>query len=258
LSSNYKEMYIQEHIPGSRHFDISQILKTLPDGSAQLAHPLEFQAYVRSLGIDDDCQVITYDHGDQSKSIVTATFVWWLFKLYGHSKVTVMNGGLKEWKKYTSSEPSYQAVSGQARAIQGGNFKAGWNPKWIITYPDVLSKVQDKKTQIADSRNANEYIGAIKAPDAKETGRIKYSINVPTADLINPDGGLKNQQEIKELLKAKKIDGSQPVVVYDNTAIEASALYFSMIQAGYDARLYDDGWKEWAENAPIEYKDRGS
>lgn len=257
-NANYKEMFVQEHLPGARHFDISQILKTNPDGSAQFAHPLEFQAYARTLGIDSDCQVITYDHGEHPKSIITATFVWWLFKLYGHSKVTVMNGGLKEWKKFTSNEPTYQPASGPARAIQPGNLKAAWNPKWIITYPDVLSKVQDKKTQIVDSRNVNEYSGAVKPDDAKESGRIKYAINIPTSELISSDGGLKNLQEIKEILKTKKVDGNQPVIVYDNTAIEASALYFSLVQAGYEARLYDDGWKEWAENAPIEYKDRGT
>lgn len=259
LADNYKELYTKEHIPGARHFDIAQILKTLPDGTAQLAHPLEFQSYARSLGIDNDCHVIAYDHSEQSNSVVTATFVWWLFKLYGFTRVTVMNGGLKEWKKFTANEPSFQPISGPAKAVQQGDLKAGWlGPKWIITYPDVLAKVKDRKTQIVDSRNPNEYSGVIKPSDAKESGRIKYAVNVPTSDIINDEGGLKTLTEIKEFFSNKKVDPAQPAIAYDNSALMASALYFSMNQAGYEVRLYDGGWKEWAEKAPVEYKERGT
>ena len=36
---------------------------------------------MRSLGVDSDCLVVLYDHGEKDISLMTATFVWWAFKV---------------------------------------------------------------------------------------------------------------------------------------------------------------------------------
>lgn len=104
------QRYYEEHIPGARHFDFSKVTKRTTSGSFEFAHPLDFQTYARSLGVDNDCRIVAYDHSETNGSIATATFAWFMFKLYGHKNVTLMNGGLKEWKKVVK-EPEYQPVS---------------------------------------------------------------------------------------------------------------------------------------------------
>uniref|UniRef100_A0A0M3JAL9 Rhodanese domain-containing protein n=1 Tax=Anisakis simplex TaxID=6269 RepID=A0A0M3JAL9_ANISI len=40
-------------------------------------HPLHFQRYARSLGIDNECHVIVYDRGDT----IWATYAVWIFNV---------------------------------------------------------------------------------------------------------------------------------------------------------------------------------
>lgn len=252
------QRYNEEHIPGARHFDISKVTKRLSDGSFQIDHPLEFQTYARSLGIDKDCQVVVYDHSDSSKSIVTATYVWSLFKLFGQQKVTVMNGGLKEWKRVVdaSKESAYQATNTPTKAAKDGDFEAVWDPKYVISYSDVEDAVKKGKTQIVDTRSPDFDKGTNKDKDAKEGGRIKGSINAPTEEMLTNEGALKILPDLKKWMTSKNLQTGTPTIVYDNTAMDASALYFVMIQASYpDVKLYDGGWIEFSYKAPRELKE---
>lgn len=82
----------------ARHFDIERILDPLTTKRRNLVHPLVFQvppapslapslergalqSYVRGLGVDRDCLVVLYDHGESETALMTATFVWWAFKV---------------------------------------------------------------------------------------------------------------------------------------------------------------------------------
>uniref|UniRef100_A0A915K8Z5 Rhodanese domain-containing protein n=1 Tax=Romanomermis culicivorax TaxID=13658 RepID=A0A915K8Z5_ROMCU len=131
MNPNYAQLYAEEHIPSAkfellprstdaespfRHFDINKVLnKNTNFGDQSVVTPLvnilDFQNYVRSLGVTKDCHVTLYDHGEAKNSILTATYVWYLFRLHNYNKVTIINGGLKAWKEWTKNEPRYQATN---------------------------------------------------------------------------------------------------------------------------------------------------
>jgi thiosulfate/3-mercaptopyruvate sulfurtransferase len=81
------------HIPGARFFDIDDI----SDDRSSLPHmvpPVEkFVSRVRRLGIGDGHRIVVYD----SVGIFSAARVWWMFRLFGHEDVAVLDGGLKRW-----------------------------------------------------------------------------------------------------------------------------------------------------------------
>jgi len=165
---------------------------------------------------------------------------------------------LKEWKKYVNSvsEPSYQAINTPSKAPKDGDFEALWSPKYVVSYPDVEDAVKKGKTQIVDSRSPDFDKGTNKDKDAKEGGRIKGSINAPDEEMLTNDGALKILPDLKKWMAAKNIETNRPTIVYDNTAMDASALYFVMTQAGFpDVKLYDGGWIEYSYKAPKDLKE---
>ena len=81
------------HIPGAVFFDIDQIA----DRSSPLPHMLPaaeaFAQAVGSLGIGSDDEIVVYDQvGARS-----APRVWWTFRVFGHDRVRVLDGGLPKW-----------------------------------------------------------------------------------------------------------------------------------------------------------------
>ena len=85
--------FSQRHIPGAMLFDIEDV----SDRNISLPHMLptaeQFGAQMSTLGISNEELVVIYDvHG-----IRTSPRAWWTFRVFGHEKVAVLNGGLPKW-----------------------------------------------------------------------------------------------------------------------------------------------------------------
>jgi thiosulfate/3-mercaptopyruvate sulfurtransferase len=81
------------HISGAQFFDIdaiSNIETTLPH---MLPSSEKFAAEVARLGATNKKKIICYD----SVGLFSAARVWWMFKVFGHDNVVVLEGGLKKW-----------------------------------------------------------------------------------------------------------------------------------------------------------------
>src|SRR5690606_15855990 len=87
------EDYAARHIPGAVFFDVDAIA----DRSSSLPHmlpsPEQFARDAGNLGIGNDDLVIIYDRGDY----MGAPRAWWMFGVFGHDRVRVLDGGLKTW-----------------------------------------------------------------------------------------------------------------------------------------------------------------
>ncbi|KAG0476368.1 hypothetical protein HPP92_013209 [Vanilla planifolia] len=82
--------YQVAHIPGALFFDVDGI----SDRKSNLPHMLPseeaFAAAISALGIDNKDGVVVYD----GKGIFSAARAWWMFRVFGHDKVWVLDGGL--------------------------------------------------------------------------------------------------------------------------------------------------------------------
>ena len=83
------ENYDAGHIPGAVFWDIDAIA----DPQSSLPHMLPdettFQGYMKMLGIGSDHHVIVYDN----MKLMTAPRVWWTLRVFGHERVSLLNGG---------------------------------------------------------------------------------------------------------------------------------------------------------------------
>jgi thiosulfate/3-mercaptopyruvate sulfurtransferase len=118
------EEFVAQHIPGARFFDID----AASDSTSPYPHMLPsadlFQSYVRKLGIHAGDQIVVYD----TLGLFSAARVWWMFRVFGHEKVAVLDGGLPAWK--ASGLP---LASGELASAPEGDFAAQFHPELLAT-----------------------------------------------------------------------------------------------------------------------------
>jgi len=152
----------QTHIPGASFFDIDEC----NDKSSEFDHMLptvgEFANYVGKLGIGNNTHVVVYDASDFGS--FSAPRVWWMFRVFGHNSVSVLNGGLKNWLR--EGHPITEQYSKPERA----EFKASFNKPWVKTYEDVLNNIKTNEFQVVDARANGRFRGVEPVPRSSKYG----------------------------------------------------------------------------------------
>ena len=142
---NAIDEYEQGRIPGSVFFDIDKV----SDTSSPLPHMLPseevFAESVSSKGISSNDHVFVY----VTKECFSAPRVWWMFRVFGHKKVSVIDGGLEAWvcmncivlnniklhfnnnKKKSIGGP---LESGTSTSTSSGQFKAKLNKNMVSNW----------------------------------------------------------------------------------------------------------------------------
>jgi thiosulfate/3-mercaptopyruvate sulfurtransferase len=148
-----------------------------------------------------------------------------MMKYLGHKNVRVLDGSIDDWVGAKMPSQSTPTI------LPGKIYTPTVNSKLLSTYDYVKSGT----AQIVDARTADEH----------DAGYITGSINIPYDEVL--DGKkLKDESALKKLLSS--LDENRPVVVYTNTGVKASMLWFALNALGYDARLYT--WQDWNAHQP--------
>jgi thiosulfate/3-mercaptopyruvate sulfurtransferase len=196
-------------------------------------------------GITADTEVILY--GDFNNWF--AAFVFWVFKIYGHENLKIMNGGRKKWelenKEYTTDEPQLQTTKYIAQPPDEG----------LRAYLFDVSRAIDKEdTVMVDVRSPAEFTGEITAPPeypmehAQRGGHIPGANNIPWATAVNDaDGTFKSLDELKQNYESKGITPDKDVICYCRIGERSSHSWFVLkYLLGYSkVRNYDGSWTEW-------------
>jgi len=121
-----KTEFLQKHIPGAVFFHIDEVC----DKASSLPHMLpsasDFATALGALGVDNDSDVIVYD----SSGLFSAARVWWMFKVFGHVNVKVLDGGLPAWIAFggaTSTAATIKAIPRTYRASLDASLVADKN-----------------------------------------------------------------------------------------------------------------------------------
>ena len=251
LGRNAKEEHLACRIAGAGWFDIDQIA----DKSSKLPHTLPsaefFQSKMQALGIENDDYVIVYC----DSVFLSAARAWWMLRLFGHDRVSVLDGGLRSWVAISGATERGPAVS----TNQGGFTVRASVGAQVIPISTLRQLVERGIAgQIADARSPGRFAGADAEPRAGlRSGHMPGASNVPIASLINDEGGLRSLDEIAEAFKAGGIDPALPVITTCGSGVTACGLALGLALLGNEnARVYDGSWSEWgASDAPIEVGD---
>ena len=222
--------------------------------SRDIVSPERFQALCREAGISNDTTVVLY--GDLNNWF--ACWGYWIFAMYGHPDVKLMNGGRKKW------ELDKRPLDLTAPKYAPGNFTVkATNPALRVRLADVVKAVRNESpAAIVDVRSPDEHNGKVFAPPGIQelsirAGCIPGSKNVPWNKTVQEDGTFKGAEELRKLYADAGINGKGPVITYCRIGERSSHSWFVLkVLLGYDARNYDGSWTEYgnAVGVPVENK----
>ncbi len=226
------------HIPGAQFFDIDELSDTASALPHMLPSPEKFSSRMRKLGIGDGKRIIAYD----AAGLFSAARAWWMFKVFGHEDVAVLDGGYPKW--LAEGRP---VEDGPAMTPQERHFTARVRAMMVRDMKDVSAALSSGSAQIADARSATRFRGEEAEPrPGVRAGHMPGARNVHYASLLNPDGTLKSPDEIRSVFSAAGIDLTKPVITSCGSGITAAILSLGLTLTGArDHALYDGSWTEW-------------
>ena len=203
---------------------------------------------MQDLGLENDDHVIVYC----DSVFLSSARAWWMLRLFGHEKVSVLDGGLKSWlarSGATETGPMTDASKGgfTVRAPVGAQMIPMDSLRQLVTLGVA--------GQIADARSAGRFAGTDPEPRAGlRGGHMPGASNVPIASLINQDGGLRSPEEIAAAFAAGGIETDRPVITTCGSGVTACGLALGLALLGNEnVFVYDGSWSEWgASDAPVE------
>lgn len=246
-------LYPSGHIPGAVQVDWTtdlndQVRRDYIDRSA-------FERLMSRAGINNGTTVVFY--GD--KSNWWATYAFWIFQLFGHTRAKVMDGGRLKWEKegreLTREVPSYPASSYTAPER---------DDTAIRIFKDAVLRHQQARLPLIDVRSPQEYSGErTHMPEYPQEGvlrggHIPGARSVPWARAANPeDGTFKTAEQLRDLYEREQgLKPSDDIVAYCRIGERSSHTWFVLTYLlGYPrVRNYDGSWTEWGNsvNVPIE------
>jgi thiosulfate/3-mercaptopyruvate sulfurtransferase len=241
-------LYETGHIPGAVkvdwHTDLNDpVTRDYIDGAA-------FAALVGSKGIARDSTVVIY--GD--KNNWWAAYALWVFTLFGHEDVRLLDGGRAAW------EAEGRPMTTDATATTAAEYPVVERDDTKIRAfkDDVLAALGT--VRLVDVRSNPEYVGdRTTAPDYPEegalrAGHIPTADNVPWARAVAEDGRFKAHDELDAIYR-QDLGLRDSVIAYCRIGERSSHTWFVLTHLlGFEGvRNYDGSWTEWgsAVRVPI-------
>lgn len=243
-------LYETGHIPGAVkvdwHTELNDpVVRDYVDGEG-------FAALLGRKGISRDDTVVIY--GD--KNNWWAAYALWVFSLFGHEDVRLLDGGRDKWiaegRPMTTEVPKpaptrYPVVERDDSVLRA--YKE-----------DVLAHLGSGP--LIDVRSPEEYDGsrttapAYPEEGALRAGHIPTARSVPWGRAVAEDGGFKSRAELDAIYRGEVgLKDDDAIVAYCRIGERSSHTWFVLRHLlGFDdVRNYDGSWTEWgsAVRVPI-------
>jgi thiosulfate/3-mercaptopyruvate sulfurtransferase len=238
--------YEAGHIPGAVHSDYAKDGWRATKGMATglLPDPPALAELLGKIGLAPHHHAIIVSAGTTVGDFSAAARVYWTLKIAGHTRTSILAGGMVAWRR----DPRRPIETGAGRAIAPA---AAYPVKLAAALradaDAVEAALSDHSAVLLDSRATDYFEGRAKSPQALRPGRLPGAVQLDHALAFDSAAmALKPRTELEALFEALP---AQPVINYCNTGHQAATNWFvlSELLRRPDVSLYDGSMSEWTE-----------
>jgi thiosulfate/3-mercaptopyruvate sulfurtransferase len=260
------------HMPKAHFFDIDRICDHESDLPHMLPSVEQFEAALLAMGVTPESWIVVYDQ----KGVFSSTRFWWMCRIFGWQRVSVLDGGLPAWQRLggaTESGTVATAAAPQQASSQATSLGLSFNPALLATLQQILHATRSTQPThsvplILDARSEARFSG--KQPEPRQglaSGHIPHSKNLPFSELLTNEGVFKAPEALKAIFAQVMGGGSdstdpndqqdrkspQPaesIICTCGSGVTACIVAFALEQVGYrHVSVYDGSWAEYGQEA---------
>ena len=239
-----RRQYDEGHIPGATFFDINDVAE--PGGPKEHAFPggEVFSRKVGALGIGNGHHVVAYDH---LGGTCAAARVWFMFRAFGHTRVSVLDGGRTKWsaegREMTRTVPHFPPA----------DFRVTAEPR-LKSKAEMRANIDAKTFQVLDARGRGRFEGTEPEPrPGLRSGHIPGSLNLPFLQFIDADAKTWREPDvIRAAFAGAGVDLTRPLTTTCGSGVSACTLALGAYLVGKsDVAIYDGSWIDWGSDATV-------
>jgi thiosulfate/3-mercaptopyruvate sulfurtransferase len=240
------DQYTKAHIPGAIFLDYNLIIAINKPTAGLLPDTAHMSQVFSALGLTADKQVIAYDDEGGGKA---CRLIWTLHAM-GHSKASLLNGGLFSWGK--EGHPLNNAPV----AAPSTQYNASYSCPQVIADADyIFSHLKDHKVALLDARSTQEFDGIKRY--AERGGHIPGAKHYEWTDALDGARNYRFLADAKIIAELNELGLSRDkeIIVYCQTHHRSSLSYVMLKHLGYEnVRGYPGSWSDWGnrEGMPVE------
>ena len=256
------EDYLEGHIPGAVYIDC---IKDLTDPSSKdvfyVAPPEHFSKVMNRIGVDDQTIVVCYDEAPYP--LASARF-WWTMLYYGHTRVKILEGGIRKWIK--EGRPLSKAIPSVPHAIFIPNIQRDLR----AIKETIRDSLENDGTVIIDCLSHPQHVGETRNSWSIRKGRIPGAICIPPMELIRglDRSSPKREREesmgndkpypffskkkLREIFAREGIAQGKRMITYCGKGEAACSVFLALKMTGIeDVAVYDGSLAEWSRDISL-------
>ena len=239
------ENYKKKHIPTAAFLDLQEELSeqkspysfTLPDYH-------ELASRFMKLGVGDPFHIILYSRN----GVQWATRVWWMLFILGFKRVSILDGGIKDWEAL-----GYE-IETSVTSYSHAKFEENIDKSVFVDKDVTLGAMNKSDCTLLNALTSDIHKG--ENPRYGRPGRIPGSLNIPFHELVDSKTGkLVSPEKAIKVFSQENISSDDNILNYCGGGIAATLNAFIQRQLGFkNMQIYDNSMSEWAmdNTLPIE------
>jgi thiosulfate/3-mercaptopyruvate sulfurtransferase len=235
----------RSRIPGARFLPLGAIVTERGGLPNELPSMAVLDSVFESVGVADDARIVLYGEP------LAAARAYFTLDVMGHGDHTaLLDGGIPAWRAAGLELASGPAAAGEppvarlsVRERAGVVVDAAW----------VAARIDDPAIAVIDARPPAEFAGETPGDGVTRPGHIPGAASLFWKTTIVSDSlpELRDAATLQRLLLAAGAAPGDTVVAYCRTGVQASHVYFVARYLGYEVRMYDGSYLDWARRTEL-------